>query len=245
MDKMLYISMSGLKQVMQAQTANSHNLANVSTPGFRADLQAFKDVQVYGDGYSSRSYTDVGGTGIDHAQGSIMNTANDLDIAIKGDGYLAIQSSDGREAYTRAGNLQISPNGLLTDSSGRSVLGNGGPISLPPTSKLEIGVDGTISIIPLGQDVSTLAVVDRLKLVNPDKDQLNKGEDGLLYFNEDVAPADAGVRVIQGSLESSNVNVVDAMVKMINLSRTFEMQSKLMKTSEENDVQSSKVLSLN
>ena len=242
---MLYISMSGLKQVLQAQTANSHNLANVSTPGFKADLQAFKDVQVYGDGYASRSYTDVSATGMDHTAGAIISTGNDLDIAIKGEGYLAVQATDGREAYSRAGNLHISTNGLLLDSSNRPVLGNGGPISIPPAQKMEIGVDGTISIIPLGGDANTLAVVDRVKLVNPEKSQLIKGEDGLLNVKGGGSvDADAGVRIAQGAVEGSNVNVVDAMVNMINLARTFEMQSKVMQTSKENDAKSSKILSL-
>lgn len=246
MDKMLYISMSGLKQIMQAQAANSHNLANVSTPGFKADLQAFKDMQVYGDGYASRSYTDVGSNGVDHTSGSIIHTGKDLDVAIKGEGYLTVQSSDGREAYSRAGNMHISANGLLQDSSGRAVLGNGGPISIPPAEKMEIGVDGTISIVPLGQDASTLAVIDRIKLVTVDKTQLSKESDGLLYLaNNETASVDASVRLVQGSLESSNVNVIDAMVDMINLARTFEMQSKVMQVSKENDAKSGKLLSLN
>lgn len=238
--------MSGLKQILQAQTANSHNLANVSTPGFKADLQAFKDVQVYGDGYASRSYTEASATGMDHSAGAIISTGNDLDIAIKGEGYLAVQASDGREAYSRAGNLHISTNGILLDSSNHPVLGNGGPISIPPAQKMEIGVDGTISIIPLGAEASSLAVVDRIKLVNPEKKQLVKGEDGLLNVKDgNAADTDASVRIVQGAVEGSNVNVVDAMVNMINLARTFEMQSKVMQTSKENDARSSKILSLN
>lgn len=243
---MLYVSMSGLKQVLQAQAANSHNLANVSTPGFRADLQTFKDQQVYGDGYASRSYTSVNANGVDHSFGSIVNTGKDLDIAIKGEGYMAVQASDGREGYTRAGNFSISANGLLLDSNGRSVMGNGGSISIPPSEKIEIGVDGTISIIALGQQANTLAVLDRIKLVNPDKQQLSKGTDGLLYMpNNGTADADAKVRVVQGALETSNVNVIDAMVNMISLARTFEMQNKMMQTSKENDANSGKLLSLN
>lgn len=238
--------MSGMKQTLQAQAVNAHNLANISTPGFRADLQTFTALQVEGTGYSSRSYSSIGVSGVDLRSAAIKSTGNDLDIAIESDGFLAIQSSDGKEGYTRAGNLHINGNGLLVDSRGRSVLGNGGPISLPPASKIEIGDDGTISIVSLGSSSSTLAVVDRLKLVNPENQELFKGEDGLLYLvNNGIAEADSGVRVIKGALESSNVNVIEGLINMISLARSYEMQTKLMKTAKENDQKSSSILSLN
>lgn len=245
MDKMLYISMSGLKQVLRAQAANSHNLANVSTPGFRADLQAFKDMQVHGAGHSSRSYSVVNENGADFSEGGLIHSGNDLDIAIKGKGFMAVQSTDGREGYTRSGSLQISQNGLLLNSAGHAVIGNGGPITIPPSSKVEIGEDGTISVIPTGQASTSLAVIDRIKLVNPEQQSLAKGDDGLFYLPDvATAEADAAVKVVSGYIEGSNVNVVDAMVTMIELAREFEMQSKLMKTSEENDGSSAKLLTM-
>jgi len=245
MDKMLYISASGLKQIMRSQAVNAHNLANASTPGFRADLQAFKDVQVYGSGSSSRNFSVMDKIGTDFTEGRIVHTGNDLDIAINGKGFMAIQSGDGREAYTRSTSLQVSQNGLLLNSAGHQVMGNGGPITLPPSSKVEIGEDGTISVIPVGQDSTTLAVIDRIKFVNPDEGSLSKGDDGLLYMEDSaVAPADAFVKVVSGYVESSNVNVIDAMVTMIELTRNFEMQSKMMKNAEENDSNSSKLLTV-
>jgi len=244
MDNMLYIAMSGLKQVLRSQAINSHNLANVSTPGFKADLQYFKDEQVYGAGHASRSYSVVGDNGTDFTGGSNMHTGNDLDIALKNKGYLAVQSEDGREAYTRSGSLQISQNGLLSNSAGHPVMGNGGPISIPPSSKVAIGEDGTISIIPAGQSSTSLAVIDRIKLVNPNENQIIKGDDGLFYLKDGAqAQADAAVGVVSGYVESSNVNVINSMVEMIQLSRNFEMQSKMMKTSQENDGTSTKLLS--
>lgn len=245
MDKMLYISASGLNQIMRSQAVNAHNLANVNTAGFRADLQAFKDAQVYGPGFSSRSYSVMDKIGTDFSEGQMVYTGTDTDVAIKGKGFMAIQSSDGREAYTRSTSLQVSQNGLLLNSAGHPVMGNGGPISIPPASKIEIGEDGTISVIPVGQSSTALAIVDRIKFVNPDEQSLSKGADGLLYMqNDEIAPADALVKVASGYVESSNVNVIDAMVTMIELNRNFEMQSKMMKSAKENDSNSTKLLSV-
>jgi len=240
---MLYISMSGLKQILQAQARNSHNLANVSTTGFKADLQLFKDAQVYGPGYSSRSYSVASDNGVDLSAGGIASTKNDLDIAVKGKGFIAVQSPDGGEAYTRSGSMHITQNGRLLNGSGHPVMGDGGPISIPPASKIEIGGDGTISIVSKGQDSTTLAAIDRIKLVNPDIKDLVKNPNGLLVLkNGEDAVADAKVKVVSGFLESSNVNVIEAMVSMIELARNYEMQSKMMKKSEENDSVSSRLL---
>jgi len=245
MDKMLYISMSGLKQTLQAQATNSHNLANVSTSGFRANLQTFTDAQVYGAGFSSRSYSQFSDNGVDLSAGTIISTGKDLDIAIKGDGFIAAQGSTGQEGYTRAGNLKVSANGQLTSATGQPILGNGGPIVIPPSSKIEIGKDGTISAIPLGQGSATVTILDRIKLVNPDKNKLSKGADGLLYLPDNaVADADANISVVKGFVEGSNVNAIDAMVNMIDLARNFEMQSKMMKKSEEMDGASSRLLTM-
>jgi len=246
MDKMLYIAMSGLKQTLKAQAVNTHNLANVSTPGFRADLETFKAAQVNGDGFNSRAYSTTGSSGVDLRLGSIQKTGNDLDIAIASEGYIAVQSLEGKEAYTRNGNLHITGNGQLVDNRGRAILGNGGPISLPPASKIEIGTDGTVSIVPLGEQSNTLAVVDRIKLVKPDTFQLLKGRDGLLSLADGTdADADGSVRIVKGSLEGSNVNVIESMINMISLSRAFETQTKLMKAAKEADEQSTRILSLN
>ncbi len=237
MDRMLYVAMSGAKQALQAQTTHTHNLANASTTAFRADLSQFRSMPVFGPGQASRVYAMQERPGTDFAHGAIMDTGRKLDVAIKGEGWLAVQARDGSEAYTRAGNLNIGANGLLETADGHGVLGNAGPIALPPADQIEFGADGTISILPQGQDISALAVVDRIRLVNPDPSQMEKGHDGLMHMREPgaVADPDARVRLVGGALEASNVNAVDAMINMISLARQFEMQVKLMQTAQEND----------
>ena len=245
MDRMIFIAMSGAKEAMTAQAVNTNNLANVSTTGFRSDFESRLSQQVYGPGQPSRVYGSVEGSGIDFSQGSIVSTGRELDMAINGNGWLAVQAPDGSEAYTRAGDLRVDELGRLTTGSGLAVLGNGGPVSIPPSAKLEIGGDGTISIQPIGQAVNTLAVVDRIKLVNPPHAQLRKGEDGLIRLaSGQPALADANVTVVSGSLESSNVNSVEAMVRMIELAREFETHVKMMRTAEENDKAASAIMQM-
>ncbi len=235
MDKVLYTAMSGAKQTMLAQAANSNNIANVSTPGFRADYAQFRSMPVYGPGYPTRVYAMTERSGSDMTVGSVNATGNTMDIAINGDGWIAVQANDGSEAYTRAGNLRISTDGTLLAGNGNPVLGDGGPIVLPPVNRIEIGTDGTVSVAALGEDGNNLEAVERIKLVNPPADQLRKGTDGLMRLvNGDVAPADANVKVVSGMLESSNVNMAEALVNMIDLARQFEMQVRVMRDAERN-----------
>jgi flagellar basal-body rod protein FlgF len=245
MDRMLYVAMTGARETMRAQTANNHNLANASTTGFRADLQAFQARRVVGDGFESRVYATAATTGFDATLGSLMSTGRDLDVAVQGDGYLAVQGLDGREAYTRAGDLRIDTAGQLRTGTGLAVLGDGGPISVPPHASLVIGSDGTVSIVPLGQGPETRAEVGRIKLVNPASRDLEKGADGLLRMKDgtDALP-DATAGLASGVLESSNVNVAEAMVNMIELSRRFDMQVRAMRSAEDNGAASARLLSM-
>lgn len=243
---MLYIAMSGAKQTMLAQTANSNNMANANTTGFRADLAAFRSMPVYGDGAPTRVFAMAERPGVDFTSGTIASTGRELDVAIKGEGWIAVQAKDGTEAYTRAGNFFIADGGLLKTGSGLPVLGNGGPIAIPQAEKVEIGADGTISIRGIGQAANTLTVVDRVKLVNPDPVRLIKGGDGLMRDAENIpAQPDATVNLVSGALETSNVNTVEAMVNMIILARQFETQVKMMKTAEDTDNSSTQLLSSN
>lgn len=245
MDRMLYVSMSGAKQLMLAQAVNANNLANVNTAGFRADLIASMQQPVYGPGHDSRIYSELARQDVDLAPGTIATTGRDLDIAVDGDGYIVVQSPDGSEAYTRAGDLQLTSNGQLVTGAGYPVMGNGGPIAVPPFEKLDIGVDGTVAIRPVGQSANALAAVDRIRLVKPQPGQLTKNEYGLLVMrNGDVAPDDASVTLISGSVETSNVNAVHAMANMIELARQYEMQVKMMKTADENAGASTRLLSM-
>jgi len=245
MDRMLYVAMSGAKQTMLAQTSNSNNLANANTTGFRADLAAFRSMPVFGPGAPTRVYAMAERPGVDTTSGALTTTGRDLDVAIKGDGWIAVQSIDGSEAYTRAGNLTVDYDGILTTSSGLPVLGNGGPVSLPPAEKIEIGSDGTISIQGIGQTPSTLTVLDRIKLVKIDGASLVKGHDGLMRkSNGEVSEPDATVNIVSGALENSNVSAVDSMVNMIALARQYEAQIKMMKTAEDTDNAATQLLSL-
>ena len=242
MDRMLYVAMSGAKQIMLAQAVNNNNLANVSTAGFRADLDAFRSMPVFGPGYPSRVYTMTERPGTDMSAGALTTTGRELDVAVNGQGWIAVQAPDGSDAYTRAGDLRVSVNGQLETGAGHPVMGNGGPIAVPPFDKIEIGSDGTISILPVGQAPSAMAVVDRIKLVNPLQRDMEKGVDGLMRVKgSDVAP-DATVSLAGGVLESSNVNAVEAMVKMIELSRHYETQIKMMRVAQDNDVAATQMM---
>ena len=245
MDKLLYIAMNGASETMKAQAVNTQNLANASTTGFRADLESYASKPVYGPGHASRVYGVAEGRGVDFTPGSAIGTGRDLDVAINGKGWIAVQAPDGNEAYTRAGDLQVDSLGLLRTGAGHPVIGSGSPIAIPPFEKIEIAADGTISVQPLGSGPETLTIADRIKLVNPDLAQLEKGEDGLFYLPDgEIADADASVEIQNGALEQSNVNVAKTLVNMIELARQYEMQVNLIKESEENADAAAQMMSL-
>jgi flagellar basal-body rod protein FlgF len=230
---------------MRAQAANSNNLANINTTGFRADFEQFKSVPVIGEGLPSRVYATSERIATNFEQGTLQSTGRDLDISVQSEGFIAVQGKDGREGYTRAGDLRVTSTGQLTTGTGLVVLGEGGPIAIPPAEKIEIGADGTISILPLGAQANLLAQIGRIKLVNPEISQLQKDADGLIRLVDgNNAPADANVTVASGTLETSNVNAVGALVKMISLQRQYEMQIKMMSTAQENSTASARLLQL-
>jgi flagellar basal-body rod protein FlgF len=246
MDRLLYVAMSGAKQIMQAQELNANNLANAATTGFRADLAAMKALPVYGPGYASRVYVQAQGGGVDVSQGSSEHTGRAMDVVVKGKGWIAVQAPDGTEAYTRAGNLHVTETGQLLTGDNLPVLGNGGPIAIPPAQKIDIGTDGTVSIVPQGQQAQTLAAVDRIKLVKLDGSQLTKTADGLLKLRGGASAApDASITLATGALESSNVNGIKSMISMIDLSRQYELQLKVMKTAQDNADASAQMMQMN
>lgn len=245
MDHMLYIAADGARQLQRAQEVNANNLANVGTTGFKAQFEALRALPVHGPGYASRVHSQMEISGIDQSAGALMSTGRNLDIAVNGNGWLAIQAPDGSEAYTRAGDLRVSSTGILETSTGHLVLGDGGPISIPDAQELEIGSDGTVTVLPIGQAASTMTVVGRIKLVNIAPGVLEKGADGLLRQRGGASAApDASVRVASGVLESSNVSTVEAMTTMIQLARQFETQVKLMKVAEEADAASAQLMNI-
>jgi flagellar basal-body rod protein FlgF len=241
MDRMLYVAMGGAKQILTQQAATAHNLANVATHGYRAETHAFRVAPIQGDGLPTRAHVVDASTGTDFSQGPLQQTGRDLDVAIQGEGWFAVQTPSGGEAYTRSGNFQTDSSGALVTSNGMTVLGDGGPITLPSGANVVIAKDGTVSAVPSGQ--SAVQVVGRLKLVNPPAAELQRGDDGLFRMRNGAnADTDASVSVASGALEGSNVNVVEAMVNMIALSRSFEMHMKFLENAEANDRQASTVL---
>jgi flagellar basal-body rod protein FlgF len=245
MDKMLYIAMNAAQQTMIAQASNTNNLANANTVGFREDFEQFRSQPVFGEGLPSRVYSQVERISTNYEQGSIRTTGRDLDIAVEGDGFIAVLGKDGQEGYTRAGELFQTQTGQLLTREGLPVLGEGGPIAIPPAEKIEIGDDGTISIRAIGDAANALAVLDRIKLVKPDLGQVFKDTDGLIRMKDGTqAPLDATVTLKSGALENSNVDSVGALVNMIELQRKYVMQVKMMKTAAENSATSARLMQL-
>lgn len=239
----MYIGMTGAVNNMASQTVHANNLANASTTGFRANLADASAQALKGPGFETRVYNSLKASPTDFSQGSLMQTGNELDVAIAGEGFIAVQTSDGSEAYTRAGDFQLSAFGELLTGSGLPVLGNAGPIAVPPNQKVEIGSDGTISVREKGQGAESITAFDRIKLVKPPTGELAKGGDGLIRLADgEAALADGTVKLQSGFLEASNVNVVDSMVNMISLSRNYEMNIKMIKSAEENSETSARLL---
>ena len=242
---MLYVAMNGAKQNMLAQSINSNNLANISTTGFRADLAAARSMPLFGgSGHPTRVYSMTEKPGIDFKQGAMSTTGRDLDIAISGEGFLTVQSADGKEAYTRAGDLKTDSAGVLQTGAGHIVIGENGPVIIPEAAKVDIGRDGTISIKQIGEAGGS-TVIERLKLVNPNVRDLERNEQGMFVLKSGQnADADDNVSVVSGTIETSNVNAASALVNMIELARQFEMQVKMLKTAEENNAQATQMMKL-
>lgn len=245
MDKMLYVAMTGARNAMLAQGVNAHNLANANTTGFRADLLAYSSAPIAGPGFPSRINSVAQSGGWNFEQGPVVNTGRALDVAVAGRGFIAVQGPDGGEVYTRAGDLRLAPGGVLTNGAGQTVLGDGGPIAVPPFEQILIGTDGSVSIVPLGQTANTLATVDRIRLVDPNPKTLVKGNDGLIRTRDGSEPdAAAEVRVNSGVLEGSNVNAIESLVSMLELARYYEMQVKLMETADNTAAAAARLLQL-
>ena len=246
MDRLIYTAMTGAKHAFLQQAGVAQNLANASTTGYRAMEHKFRAVPVQGDGLPTRAFV-VDASVVDvFDQGPLLATGRPLDVAVQGAGWMAVETADGREAYTRAGNLQINANGQLQTASGLNVLGDGGPIAVPPDNSITISPDGTVSTVPLFGTPNNVNVVGRIKLVNPPENDLVRGDDGLFRTRGGVpAATDENVKLATEALEGSNVNPVDSMVNMISLARQFEMQIKMLQTADANAGKASQILSMN
>jgi flagellar basal-body rod protein FlgF len=239
MDRMIYLSMAGAKATMQRQDVLSNNLANASTPGFRAEMTAFRAVPVRGDGASTRVYALESTPGYNAQAGEVQPTGRNLDLALKGNSWLAVQGLDGTEAYTRAGALDVDAEGLLITKTGLTVLGDGGPITIPQNAQVQIAPDGTISATVGNNKPQS---VGKLKLVTPET-PLQRGDDGLFRAPGGDLSADPNARVQDGALEGSNVSPVETMIAMIAASRQFEQQMKMVHSAQEKEQAAAKLLS--
>lgn len=246
MDRMLYIAMSGAKEVMLSQANNSNNLANANTDGFKKDFNVFRAQHVQGPGWDSRAYSLDERPATDFTAGPIKVTGRNLDIVAKEDGFIGIQAPDGGEAFVKTASMQVLENGDLVDVKGNPILNEGGtPINVPPTKSITVGDDGTISIVPADSPSNQLVVLDRVRLVKPDPAQLEKGLDGYARLKDGAAEvAQEPVGVVSGALEASNVNTAEALVNMIELSRKYELQVKMMTTTKNHAQKSDSLLSL-
>jgi len=244
MDRLLYIAMNGAKHSLYQQSVTAHNLSNVSTTGFKAQNSAFRALPVVGPGAPTRTFVVDSTPNADLSSGAMRTTGRPLDVAVQGSGWIAIQDPAGQEAYTRNGSLQVGIDGQLVTSNGLPVLGDGGPITIPTDSEVTIGKDGTISVVTNNQYNATTAIA-RIKLVNPADAEMVRGDDGLFrQRNGQQAPIDAAVNLASGVLESSNVSSVDALISIIDQSRFFDMQIKLMQKADENANRAAQVMSL-
>lgn len=247
MDPILYNATTGGRADFNKQAILANNLANINTPGFKADLYYAQTMYSNTNGASNtnnQSFNVQGPNGIDLSPGDLITTGRDLDVAVDGNGWIALKDSQGREVYTRAGSLRLGVNGLLTTASGKAVLGDGGPISIPPARSIEIGSDGTISIIPMEGDGNSLAVLDRIKLVKLDKNNVVKNDEGMIQIKQGgkPPPADATVKLLNGTLEGSNVKAIEQMVEMISAGREFDAQMKILSTVDDNSQKLAQIL---
>jgi len=245
MDRLIYTALSGAKHILEQQATTAHNLANASTNGFRAQIDAFRAVPVVAPGLPTRTLVVDSTIGADFASGPIQRTGRELDVALAGKGWIAVQSNDGSEAYTRSGALNIGPNGLLQTAGGQIVNGDTGPIAVPPQVTVAIASDGTVGTLSTDPQPGPATVLGRIKLVNPPEQALVRGADGLFRLRDGGAvQADPLVKLNSGALEGSNVNPVEAMVTMISLARQFETQMSLLKNAENNAAKASQILAL-
>lgn len=245
MDKLIYSSLSAMRAALSRQAVTANNLANANTSGFRAEMSSTRALMLQGPGFDARAPASGEVLSADMTEGTVVNSGRDLDVAMGGDAMLAVQSRDGDEAYTRRGDLQMSDSGLLTTGDGLPVLGDQGPITLPPAEKITIAKDGTISIVPIGGDAGNPQIVDHLKLVSPQGNRIAKGMDGLFRVEAGgTLPTDPQAKVRQGGLEGSNVNVSATLVDMIEASREWEMQVKILGATQDMDKSSAELMRL-
>lgn len=245
MDRMIFLAMTGAKHVAWQQASTSNNLANVHTAGFKADQVSFRALPVVGEGAPTRTYVVDNTIGYDASQGTLMQTGNPNDFALGAPGFFAVQGSDGQEAYSRSGGFVLDETGMMRTPSGLPIIGSGGPITIPLGSRPQLGQDGTVLAVPESGADQTPQLVGQIKLVNPPAKDVYKGEDGLFRSNTGgQLEADPKVKIVSGALEASNVNTVDSLIQMISHQRAFDLNIKLMQTTDQNDRAATSLMAL-
>lgn len=239
MDALIYTAMSGAERALRGQQVHANNLANMDTGGFRANMELATAQPLSGYGYDDRHMAQLQANAVSTRAGTIKATGRELDVAISGDGFFAVQGPTG-EGYTRAGAITLDAEGTLK-VNGNPILGEGGPISVPEYTKIAIGQDGTVSIQSPGTAI--MQTIDKLKLVKAESSELTKNEAGLLVArNGQPLPTDGTVLVRSGHLEGSNVSAVEEMVATMSLNRTFEIQMKLLTAADTNAQSGNKLM---
>lgn len=244
-----YTSMTGATASTNQLAVTSNNLANSLTPGFREVISAFRAVPLKGDGEpftgngaDTRVFSVETTPGSNFTGGQIQTTSNPLDAAIKGDGFFAVRRPDGKEAYTRAGKFMVNDQGVLSVGKEVPVVGEGGNITIPTGSTIQIAEDGAVYTQLPGTQY--LNQVGKLKLVNPNTNDLVRADDGLFDLPGQQAASDPRVKVVQGAFELSNVNPTLAMVQMIGQSRLFDLNSRSITFADQNARSATTLLSL-
>lgn len=236
MDRLIYTALSGMQASMERQRVIASNMANAQTIGFRAELLDQRSVTIDGDALQVRAMDDAEVRGANMDGGEVTPTGNPLDIAIQGDALMAVQADDGSEAYTRRGDLSIAPTGLLVNGGGHPVLGETGPITVPPGGKAAIAPDGTVTMRDPAAPDQPPQEIGRIKLAGWHGSPIAKGLDGLFRVQGGgILPTDADATVLSGSLEQSNVKPTEVLVEMIDAQRLFAMRSKLIATARDCD----------
>jgi flagellar basal-body rod protein FlgF len=228
--QLFYLAMGGLDATMQNAAAAANNLANRDTTAFKSQSAVFQAAPLYDQGLPDRVAVASRTTSTDFSSGPIEQTGRNLDVAISGPGWIAVQASDGSIGLTRNGSFSISPLGVLQTSDGHPVLGRGlAPIALPPLQKVTIGQDGTISGTLRGQSPDQVAALNRLMLTNPPTAALQRRGDGLFQDTTGAPQPAAAVRLQTGALEGSNTEPMSLMLNMIETTREYQMQTEMMR----------------
>lgn len=249
MDHVIYTAMGGASQSLEKQAITANNLANASTPGFKSQLAALRAVPVNGPTNHTRTLVVASTPGADMSEGVMDYTGRSMDVALPKESWLAVQTANG-EAYTRNGNMELNADGQLT-IQGRLVVGDGGPIEIPPNAQISISADGTISSLNAGDAPNTIAQLGRLKLVRATGQEVTRSDDGLFRLTPaaqqqrgNVLQNDPTVRVMPGVLEGSNVDSVGTLVDMIANSRRFDMQMKVISSADTNAQSANQLLAI-